>query len=74
MDKDLLKDLRRFGHVEYDEKTWVHPWESWWHLYCPRHRDLLIKILGAKYPKYRFYKDECHISGRIYQVINIEKR
>jgi len=74
MDKEMIKRLEKFGRVESDSKTWVHPWKTYWHLYCKKHHDLLIKVLSKMYPEYLFYRGECHICGTIYQVIEISKK
>ena len=74
MTKEMRKDLERFGRVEMDSKTWVHPWTTYYHLYCKRHHDLLIKLLSKKYPDFYFYHGECHICNTIYHVINFERK
>lgn len=74
MKEELRKDLERFGRVEIDSATWVHPWVDYWRLYCGKHRDLLIKILSRKYPAYTFHKGESVIHPKIYEVIIIEKK
>lgn len=74
MDKEMRKRLEKFGQVESDSKTWVHPWETYWHLYCKSHHDLLVKVLRKMYPDYSFSRGECHICGTIFQVINIYTR
>lgn len=74
MNKEMRKRLERFGRVETDSKTWVHPWETYWHLYCNKHHRLLVKILSKMYTDYYFSLGECHICGTIYKVINISKK
>lgn len=74
MNKEMRKRLERFGRVETDFKTWVQPWETYWHLYCKRHHDLLVKVLARKYPDYDFSRGECRIRETIYQVIHIYKK
>lgn len=73
MDKEMRKRLEVFGRVETDYKTWVHPWETYYHLYCKKHHNLLVKVLSKMYPDYHFSRGECHICNTIYQVINISK-
>lgn len=70
----MTKRLEKFGRVEADSKTWVHPWETYYHLYCNKHRKLLVKILSKMYTDYSFSLGECHICGTIYEVINISKK
>lgn len=73
MDKEMRKRLEVFGRVETDYKTWVHPWETYYHLYCKKHHDLLVNVLSKMYPDYHFSRGECVICNTIYQVINISK-
>ena len=69
----MLKELEAYGRVEQDSKTWVHPWETYWHIYCGRaNRDELIKKFSEKWPDFIFYKSESHICGTIYQTISFE--
>ena len=74
MDEKLKKDIERFGRIEPDYATWVHPWREYWMLFCNNHIDLLVKILNAKYNDYTFYKGEAHICNTIYKVIIINKK
>lgn len=74
MEKEMKRRLERFGIVETDSKTWVHPWETYWILYCKSHHNLLIKVLNRMYPNYQFFLGESHINNTIYKVINIYKK
>ena len=74
MEKEMTKRLEKFGRVETDSKTWVHPWETYWRLYCKKHHGLLVKILSKMYPNYTFSLGESHICGTIFKVIIINKK
>lgn len=74
MDKEIRKRLEKFGRIEPDLRTWIHPWKTYWHLYCKKHHSLLVKILNKMYKGYHFSLGECHICGTIYKVINISKK
>jgi len=73
MEKEMRKRLEKFGRVETDSKTWVHPWETYWRLYCKKHHGLLVKILSKMYTDYTFSLGESHICGTIFKVIIINK-
>lgn len=72
--KEMLNELEAYGRIESDDKTWVHPWKPYWHLYCKGNRDKLIKKFSEKWPDFIFYKDESHICGVIYQTISFERK
>lgn len=74
MTKEMKQELERFGRVETDYATWVHPWREYWRLYCKSHHDLLIKVLSKKYPDFYFYHGESHICNTIYHVIKIDRK
>ena len=74
MTDEMKKDLERFGRIEKDYKTWIHPWKPYYTLYCKRHHSLLVKTLSRKYPKYSFCVGEAHICNTIYRVINIGRK
>ena len=74
MDKEIRKRLERFGRVETDYKTWVHPWETYWRLYCKKHHGLLVKILSKMYTDYTFSLGESHFRETIIKVIIINKK
>lgn len=75
MNEEMKADLEQYGRIEPDSKTWVHPWETYWHWWCGKHdMKKLISEMSVKYQDFNFYQAEAHINNIIYQIINISKK
>lgn len=75
MNEEMQADLEQYGRIEPDSKTWVHPWETYWHWWCGKHdMKKLISEMSDKYQDFNFYQAEVHINNTIYQVVNISKK
>ena len=74
MTKEMKQDWERFGKIVPDSKTWVHPWETYYHFYVKSHHNLLIKILSKKYPDFIFYNAESVCCNTISHIINFERK
>ena len=79
MDNEMRNYLKQYGRVQSDEKTWVHPWVTYWRVFGFDHEtyvrlDDIIKHLSERYPAYAFGKGETIICNIIYPTIIINKK
>lgn len=79
MKDNVKRQLERFAAVDPDEKTWVHPWESYWRMFrwkglAKRHIGLLVKIFNARFTGYSFHHGETVICNNIYPTIIVYKK